>query len=135
LILRNGIDATKAELNPIHIPEMDQLVGSSLIIDNPEHLVKSFSNLGLVNIQFYAGYTLRNSQEWAIGRIEFLDDKSRKFSLKDVNLFEHLAKQLAYIFNTELNLKVAKSDLETIFSNASSSYDGDKTPRREDCNG
>jgi len=118
LIFSKGIDATKAVLNPIHIPEMDQLVGSSLIIDSPEHLVKSFSNLGLVNIQFYAGYTLRNSQEWAIGRIEFLDDKSRKFSLKDVNLFEHLAKQLAYIFNTELNLKVAKSDLETIFSNA-----------------
>jgi PAS domain S-box-containing protein len=118
LIHHQGIDVNKVKLNIMHLQELDQHGGNALILQEPEKLQPLFTHLGLSKVQFYAGCALRNTKGESIGRVELMDHNPRIFSEKDIHLLELLAKQLAHALITEVNLKLAQTDLLTIFSNA-----------------
>ena len=118
LIVHKGLDVRNKNLSSLHLKEIDQQDGKILLIQEAEKLENLFSHLGLSNVQFYAGCSLRNTAGDPIGRVELMDTSSRNFTSKDVQLFELLSKQLAHALITEINLKLAQFDLLTIFSNA-----------------
>ncbi|OYU55272.1 MAG: hypothetical protein CFE25_10000 [Chitinophagaceae bacterium BSSC1] len=115
---KKGIDESKVNLSAIHLQEVDHQNGNALIIQDPERLKTLFAHLGLSKIQFYAGCTLRNEAGESIGRLELMDINPITFTAKDIQLLELLAKQLSLALISEVNLKLAQSDLLTIFSNA-----------------
>lgn len=118
LIHQKGIDASKVNLNIMHLQEVDQQAGKAYILHEPEKLKTLFAHLGLTKVQFYAGCTLCNAIGEPIGRLELMDTSNRTFTPKDTQLFELLAKQMAHVLITEISLKLAQTDLLTIFSNA-----------------
>ncbi len=118
LVYQMGLNTSKVNLNTMHLPEVDSQDGNAFILHEPEKSQPLFAHLGLSKIQFYAGCNLKNSAGESIGRLELMDIHTRIFTSKDIQLFELLAKQLAHVLITEINLKLAQSDLLTIFSNA-----------------
>ncbi|HQR94783.1 MAG TPA: hypothetical protein PLZ97_15635, partial [Sediminibacterium sp.] len=118
LVFHKGVDASKIDLKNMHLQELDLHKEHPLIIQDAETLQSEFVNLGLVNIPFYAGCILKSSAGNPIGRVELLDTNPRTVTPKDIHLFELLGKQLSHAFISEINLKLAQSDLLTIFSNA-----------------
>lgn len=117
-VFQKGIEIGKANLTKLHLPELNQHENGALIIQDPELLKHSFNHLGLTNIRFYAGCTIKSLSGHPIGRVELMDNNARSFSSKDIHVFELIAQQLANAFITNINLKQAEDDLLTIFSNA-----------------
>jgi PAS domain S-box-containing protein len=118
LIHHQGVDINKVKLNTMYLHDLDQQDGNALILQESEKLQPLNTHLGLSKVQFYAGCALRNTKGESIGRVELMDHNPRIFSEKDIHLLELLAKQLAHALITEVNLKLAQTDLLTIFSNA-----------------